>query len=85
MKGITVTKPETEKAWLLKKAADTMGYASVDDMLKHEVTDSVATGICTEKGCHFVTSSIEPDSEDGMCDECGKNAIKSVFVLAGLI
>lgn len=80
-----MTRPESEKAWLLKKAANTMGYASVDDMLETEVTDSIATGICTEKGCHYVTSSIEPDSEDGMCEECEKNTVKSVFILAGLI
>ena len=54
-------------------------------MLERENTDSVTTGICTEEGCWFVTSSIEADSDDGFCEECEKNTIKSVFILAGVI
>ena len=70
---------------LLIKEATAMGYASTDDMLERENTDSVTTGICTEEGCWFVTSSIEADSDDGFCEECEKNTIKSVFILAGVI
>ena len=76
---------ESEQDRLLKKAASTVGYESVDDMLKAEITDSVATGVCTAPGCGFVTISIEPDCEDGWCEDCDENTVKSVFVLAGVI
>lgn len=40
--------------------------------------------ICMNECCDF-TAEYEPDSEDGWCDECGDNTVKSALILGGMI
>ncbi len=40
-------------------------------------------GICTE--CEWIIENIEQDQEEGYCDECQKNTVKSILILAGVI
>ena len=67
----------------LHKIADDEGFESVDAMLKVAATDSVCPGICMT--CGWVTSEIEPDQDQGWCENCRTNTVKSALVLAGLI
>lgn len=68
---------------LLKKVATDEGFESVHAMLEAAAIDSVSPGICTV--CRFTCSEIEPDAEDGYCEHCGANTVKSVLIIAGLI
>ena len=46
--------------------------------------DSVAEGICCNKGCDYV-ATVEPDCEMGWCELCNTESVKSVLVLIGIV
>lgn len=74
----------TSNATLLRLVADEMGFAQVSDMLTTAAIDSLSPGICTS--CHAIVDEIEPDQDDGYCDECDDHGpVKSVLILANLI
>ena len=68
---------------LLAKLAEIEGM-DVQEMLEHATFDSVAPGICTNKGCEY-TTEVEPDQREGYCEKCGTNTVKSCLILAGII
>jgi hypothetical protein len=67
----------------LRKIAEIEGFDSVQAMLEVAATDSVCPGICVK--CGWVTSETEPDQDQGWCEHCGGNTVKSALILAGLI
>lgn len=68
----------------LKILAEIEGYESVEDMLEDATFDRFDTGICTNKGCDY-TTTVEPDSATGYCEECETNTVSSCLMLAGII
>ena len=75
---------QEEKRRKLRELARGGGHASVVEMLKAYVTDSVAPAICTDPHCSY-TTEMEPDQDRGYCELCGCNTVASAPVLAGLI
>jgi hypothetical protein len=73
-----------ERRRKLRELAADGGHASVVEMLKAFVTDSVSPAICTDPDCSY-TTEMEPDQDRGYCEVCGKNTVASALVLAGLI
>lgn len=67
------------KVETLRKAE---GFASVNEMLEAAAFDSVSPAICIE--CD-ATAEMEPDQDGGWCENCGRNAVVSALVLAGII
>jgi len=67
----------------LEKLAELEGMDEYE-MLERGTYDSVAAGICTNKGCEF-TIDVEPDQDQGWCDCCEAGTVSSCLVLAGII
>jgi hypothetical protein len=67
----------------LRKIAAAEGFSTVTEMLEHAIMDAVSPGICSE--CDFICSSIEPDAQEGWCENCDKNTVIAAPVLAGII
>lgn len=68
---------------LLAKLADETGHDSINDMLESAVMDDVCSGICV--ACRDYTTEVEPDQDQGYCENCGANLVKSCLVLAGVM
>ena len=68
----------------LEKLAEIEGFSDVMDMLEAATFDSIAPGICMNTGCDYSTS-VEPDSDTGWCEECDTNTVKSCLMLADII
>ena len=60
------------------------GFADLDSAIEESLFDSVSPGICTMPQCDYSTD-VEPDCRDGWCEECGKNTVVSLLVLAEVI
>jgi len=56
----------------------------VMEMLEQATFDSVAPGICTNKDCEY-TTTVEPDQDQGYCEDCKTNTVQSCLILAGII
>lgn len=67
----------------LERLAEIEGMEEFE-MLSEASTDSVVPGICTNPGCDYSTS-VEPDSRTGWCEECKTNTVASALTLAGII
>lgn len=65
----------------LRKLTDIEGYEDTFDMLEAVTLDSVAPGICTNPNCDY-SCNVEPDSENGYCEECETNTVTSCLILA---
>ena len=71
----------------LQKILEIEGYTNVTDLLAACITDSVNPGICcnpANPSCNY-TCEVEPDQDQGWCEECDARTVKSALVLAGLI
>ena len=55
---------------------------SFDEMMESAVMDGVAPALCVN--CH-ATTNMEPDQDEGYCEECGENSVVSCCVLAGIM
>lgn len=68
----------------LKILAEMEGYNSIKEMLSEGCYGSSVPAICMNKGCN-ATYLMEPDMEDGFCEECRTNTVSSALIIAGLI
>jgi hypothetical protein len=68
----------------LELLAEIEGYGDTMDLLDAASIDSVVPGICMEADCDY-TTGVEPDCDEGWCEECQKNTVKSCMILAGVI
>lgn len=68
----------------LMKVCEAEGFATIEDLLRLSVTDSVCPAICMTEGCDHI-SQMESDQEEGHCEKCGGNTMVSALVLADLI
>jgi hypothetical protein len=73
----------TRKAKLAKLLA-IEGYATSHDFAAAFVTDSVCPAICMSDDCNH-TTGLEPDQDQGRCDECHTGTMTSGLLLMGLI
>jgi len=67
----------------LSQLAEIEGVEEMD-MLEEATYDSVAPGICINKGCTY-TREVEPDCDEGYCERCDTNTVESCLVLGGII
>lgn len=67
----------------LQKLAASEGYDDIQKMLEAIICDSISPAICVS--CGFITSEMEPDQNQGYCEGCGENTVKSALILAGVI
>lgn len=70
---------------LLRKLAESEGYATPDDLIAETITDSGSPGICSNPDCETTIEEVEPDQDRGWCDACGRNSVVSALILAELI
>jgi hypothetical protein len=73
----------TEKS-KLKQLIESLGYSSEDEIPENTIMDSVVPGICMTPSCSF-TSDVEPDQEQGYCEQCDAFTVKSLNILMGII
>jgi hypothetical protein len=72
------------ETYALKRLMQLEGFTNEMEMLEKATIDSVVPGICMNKGCTF-TCETEPDQEEGYCEACDTNTVKSCLILAHLI
>ena len=62
--------------------AQQWGYLCPIDLMVDYVHESTVPAICSD--CDFSTE-YEPDCENGYCENCGTNTVKSILILQGVI
>lgn len=67
----------------LKKLAEIEGL-TIQEMLEEATFDSVAAGICSNPDCDY-TNYVEPDQDQGWCEECNEGTVRSCLIIAGII
>jgi len=67
----------------LQILADETGE-EINDMLEAASYDGMAQGICANFNCTY-TTNVEPDCDDGHCEICKTNTVRSCLSFAGLI
>ena len=60
------------------------GYTSLDELLEACALDSVSPAICMSEGCDY-SCEMEPDQDQGWCEVCSTNTMKSALILMGVI
>jgi hypothetical protein len=73
-----------ERKAKLAKLLEIEGYENIVQLGEAVFSDAVSPAICANEGCSY-TCEMEPDQDQGWCDECGTNSMVSAMVLAGLI
>lgn len=77
----TILKQGTSEM-LLRIIIEEEGFAGLDELLEECVSDSVCPCIC--RICHAI-DGMEPDQEEGYCEECGGDTMVSALILAEVI
>lgn len=67
----------------LAKLAEIEGL-TIEELCEQAVMDVTCKGICSEPECNY-TTDVEPDQDNGYCENCGGQTVKSCLVLAGII
>ena len=57
---------------------------SVEEMLENSLFDGTSPAICMNKKCDY-TTEMEPDQDQGYCEDCQTNTVKSISILMGVI
>jgi hypothetical protein len=73
-----------ERQAKLAKLLEIEGYDDILPLAEAVFSDAVSPAICANEGCSY-TCEMEPDQDQGYCDECHTNSMVSAMVLAGLI
>jgi hypothetical protein len=60
------------------------GSTSPRTLIRTFAHDSVCPGICTRPGCDYAVE-IEPDQDEGWCEECHERSVQSALILAGIV
>lgn len=58
------------------------GYEDPLELIQAYALDSKCPAICMNEECDY-TAFMEPDQEEGWCDECKTTTVVSALVLAG--
>ena len=76
-----------QKRQKLRKLAKIEGCETVTELLELSPRDAVSPAICCNPDnleCDYSTE-MEPDQNQGWCEECDKGTMQSALILAGLI
>lgn len=68
----------------LELLAEIEGYPDSMTLLEENAIDSVVPGICVNDDCEY-SCGVEPDQDEGWCEECDQGSVVSCLVLAGMI
>lgn len=68
----------------LNKLANDWGYTFPEDMMEDYVYDSLHPAICMNKECDYSTE-MEPDQDQGWCENCETNTVVSAGMLMGIV
>lgn len=68
----------------LHQLVELSGYDNQDEALEDWVFDSVASGICMNDDCDYITT-VEPDCDSGHCELCNTQTVQSGLVVANII
>jgi hypothetical protein len=70
----------------LAKLLAAEGYKDITELAQEALLGSRAgtPSICMNEGCDY-TCAMEPDQEEGWCEECGTNSMISGLVLGEVI
>lgn len=74
----------TQKSLKLIALVEIEGFNDVEEFIRSAVGDSNCPGICMNEDCHY-TTGVEPDQDEGWCEDCHTNTVKSGLKLAGLV
>lgn len=80
-KGVIMNLSKNDKIQII---CDEYGYNDPLQLMEDYMSDSLVPGICMEATCSN-TEEYEPDQENGYCSECGRQSVKSLAVLLGII
>ena len=56
----------------------------VEEALRAGVMDGICPAVCMNPECEY-TCHMEPDQDQGFCELCEQNTVKSVLVITGMI
>lgn len=79
---VTAKERKSRQDELIDMLLEAEGFESLDDLAESALTDSTCPGICTNDGCGY-TTEVEPDNDQGYCENCGTQTVKSGLFLAG--
>ena len=68
----------------LDQLASDFGFDDPLDLIEAYVCDGLMPAICMTRGCDYSTE-MEPDQDQGWCECCGANTMKSAAILMGVI
>lgn len=68
----------------LQQLAKDWGFETPTQLVEEYIYDGVMPSICMNPGCDYSTE-MEPDQDEGWCECCGTNTLKSAAVLLGVI
>lgn len=68
----------------LNELLEAEGWEDELDFAEHAIMDSVCPGICMNPDCDY-TTEVEPDCDDGYCEVCGTNTVRSGLSLMGIV
>jgi len=60
------------------------GYDSPEDMVEDYMFDGTMPAICQNTHCNYSTD-MEPDQDQGWCENCETNTLHSASVMMGII
>lgn len=55
-----------------------------DEFIEQFALEDVVPGICTNPNCEEIYQ-YEPDQDEGYCESCGTNSVKSGLIMLGVI
>ncbi len=68
----------------LNDLLESEGFEDIIEFAETYVLESIVPGICINPSCSDVYE-YEPDQNEGWCESCNSNTVKSGLILAGLI
>lgn len=68
----------------LQDIVESEGFQDKNDLMGRCVFDYSSPAICMNEGCDAVYD-YEPDQDNGWCEECQTNSVKSALILMGVI
>ena len=60
------------------------GFEDENEFMEEIGYDSIVPGICINPGCDY-TRDVEPDCQEGYCEDCKTHTIQSALILLGVI
>ncbi len=69
----------------LEQLLELEGYEDdLDSFIQDSLPDILCKGICMYPSCEY-TTDVEPEQDDGWCEECGEPTVKSGMMLAEVL